>query len=335
MRERVSGLQHPDTLMLIYNLANCLDEQGKIEEARPFAQRAAEGARKVLGPDHPDALQYEKLHERLTIIEASAPALYERSYEAFERAEYEQAERLALRSIDKAKQEQPLDNSQLLRALDIAGECALQRSNAVIALAHFTNAANFIDKLADPLEWAHNLSAQARALAADLQYAQAERLLRQVVAIRSEKLSPEHPDTLRRRGTLADVLVKQGKAAEAEAEYRALIQILQRVLGAEHAETVNSRVGLALVLQRRGKFAEAEAEHREVVQIAERVFGPEHPGTLTARFNLATCLQRPSRAKEASEYARRAMEGRRKVLGSDHPDTKLAEQLYKQLSTTK
>jgi hypothetical protein len=30
-----------------------------------FAQRAADGARKTLGPEHPDAMKYEKLREEL------------------------------------------------------------------------------------------------------------------------------------------------------------------------------------------------------------------------------------------------------------------------------
>ena len=60
------GPEHPDTLMTCYNLARCLrDEGGKKKEAKEFAKRAAEGAQKVLGPEHPDTKTYEKVWQQL------------------------------------------------------------------------------------------------------------------------------------------------------------------------------------------------------------------------------------------------------------------------------
>ena len=53
------------TLDELFNLAGCLEAEVKIQEASTFAQRAAEGARKVLGPDHPDTKKYEQLKEEL------------------------------------------------------------------------------------------------------------------------------------------------------------------------------------------------------------------------------------------------------------------------------
>jgi hypothetical protein len=44
-----------------YDFACDLEHQGKIQEAKEFARRAAEGARKVLGADHPKTKKYEKL----------------------------------------------------------------------------------------------------------------------------------------------------------------------------------------------------------------------------------------------------------------------------------
>ena len=59
--ERVLGPDHPDTLDSCYSLAAGLKEQGKTQEAKEFARRATEGARKTLGPDHPSTKKYEKL----------------------------------------------------------------------------------------------------------------------------------------------------------------------------------------------------------------------------------------------------------------------------------
>ena len=59
--QRVLGPEHPDTVDSCYNLAAGLMHQGKNEEAKEFARRAAEGARKTLGPEHPSTRKYEKL----------------------------------------------------------------------------------------------------------------------------------------------------------------------------------------------------------------------------------------------------------------------------------
>jgi len=61
LREKVIGPGHPDTLDSCYDFASGLRHRGKIQEAKEFARRAAEGARKMLGPDHPSTRKYEKL----------------------------------------------------------------------------------------------------------------------------------------------------------------------------------------------------------------------------------------------------------------------------------
>jgi tetratricopeptide (TPR) repeat protein len=65
LQEKIIGPEHPDTLESCYNFASGLTHRGKIKEAKEFARRAAEGARKVLGPEHPSARKYEKLLQEL------------------------------------------------------------------------------------------------------------------------------------------------------------------------------------------------------------------------------------------------------------------------------
>jgi hypothetical protein len=66
LQEKVLGLEHPDTLRTCFNLAACLHSESETQEANAFAQRAADGARKVLGPERPDTKKYEQLlHEFL------------------------------------------------------------------------------------------------------------------------------------------------------------------------------------------------------------------------------------------------------------------------------
>jgi tetratricopeptide (TPR) repeat protein len=59
--EKAWGIGHPVTLELCEGYAECLKGEGKLPQAKELAQRAADGARKVLGPDHPNTKKYEKL----------------------------------------------------------------------------------------------------------------------------------------------------------------------------------------------------------------------------------------------------------------------------------
>jgi hypothetical protein len=61
LREKLVGATHPDTLESCYDFARGLFKQNKVAEAKTFAQRAVDGARKVLGANHPSTQKYEKL----------------------------------------------------------------------------------------------------------------------------------------------------------------------------------------------------------------------------------------------------------------------------------
>lgn len=66
LQEKVLGPQHPDTLSTCFYLARCLHAEGSKGEAKELAKRAVDGARKVLGQEHPDAKKYEQFLEELS-----------------------------------------------------------------------------------------------------------------------------------------------------------------------------------------------------------------------------------------------------------------------------
>jgi hypothetical protein len=51
--------------VLLSRAASCLRAQENASEAKVLAQRAADGARKTLGPEYPDTKKYEQLREEL------------------------------------------------------------------------------------------------------------------------------------------------------------------------------------------------------------------------------------------------------------------------------
>ena len=71
----------------------------------------------------------------------------------------------------------------------------------------------------------------ADARRSDGQYAEAERIEREVLAATRRVLGEEHPDTLLSANNLAGSLSGRGKQAEAERIYREVLGARRRILG--------------------------------------------------------------------------------------------------------
>ena len=65
LEENVLGPEHRDTLNACYNLAYQLGQQGKRDQAKALAERAAKGAAKVLDVNDPYTREYAKFLEEL------------------------------------------------------------------------------------------------------------------------------------------------------------------------------------------------------------------------------------------------------------------------------
>ncbi len=77
----------------------------------------------------------------------------------------------------------------------------------------------------------------ARYLGQQALYAQAEALLRKVLAVRKKALGPDHEATLVTRHSIARQMAERGDHAGAEAEFRDVLAAEVRLLGAEHPYT--------------------------------------------------------------------------------------------------
>ena len=65
LEENVLGPEHRDTLNACYNFAYQLGQQGKRDQAKALAERAAKSAAKILGVNDPYTREYAKFLEEL------------------------------------------------------------------------------------------------------------------------------------------------------------------------------------------------------------------------------------------------------------------------------
>ncbi len=118
-------------------------------------------------------------------------------------------------------------------------------------------------------------------------YAGAEQLARQALAVAERAFGPEHPDTATSLNNLAVVLPAQShQYGEVEPLLRRALTIREKVLGAEHPDTATSLNNLAGMLRDQDRYGEAEPFLRRALAIDEKVLGAEHPDTVDSLSNL-------------------------------------------------
>jgi tetratricopeptide (TPR) repeat protein len=120
------------------------------------------------------------------------------------------------------------------------------------------------------------LMAKADEFSQQGQYAQAEPLLRQVLAIFRRVQGPEHPDTVNSLNNLAVNLASQGKHSEAEVLLRQALAICRKAQGEPHVDTAKILNNLATTLEKQGKHAEAEELLHQTAAIPGKGQGDEH-----------------------------------------------------------
>jgi tetratricopeptide (TPR) repeat protein len=152
-------------------------------------------------------------------------------------------------------------------------------------------------------------------------YAEAERMIRQLLSDQERILGGEHPDTMASERILARLTGLQGRYEQAEQMYRDLLRDRMSRLGNEHPETLATRFGLAGIVERVGLYAEAEQMLRDLLADQQRILGEDHQECLEIRSGLARCIEDQHRYTEAEHAYQQLLADDVRVLGPDHPGT--------------
>ncbi|MEQ8767893.1 MAG: serine/threonine-protein kinase [Planctomycetota bacterium] len=138
---------------------------------------------------------------------------------------------------------------------------------------------------------------------------QAEALHRHVYEVRRGTLGEEHDDTLQSMNNLAAAVQDLGRSEEAERLYTELIALRDRRGESEAEITQIARNNLATMLSARGDLAAAEAVYRQLYETRRRVLGEADPKTIRVLNNLAVMRQRQEDLGGAAELYARVLEG--------------------------
>ncbi|HSE12567.1 MAG TPA: tetratricopeptide repeat protein [Rudaea sp.] len=164
-----------------------------------------------------------------------------------------------------------------------------------------------------------------RVLRLKADYAQAEPLLREALAIRRKVLPHDDPALIESLDDLAKLRQNRGEFRAANDLFHEALDAAQRYYGSDTIGTARYLDDYAANLDDFGRRTEAVAAYRKALAIRQKDLGAEDADVATSMLNLGTLLDDSRNYAEAVVLLERALAIRRKVFGPDHPLVGFAE----------
>ena len=141
-----------------------------------------------------------------------------------------------------------------------------------------------------------------------------ERMLRSC----TERVGPEHRDTLKIHSNLATWRAKSGDLTTAKKELETLLITQRRTLGPRHIDTLANIGNLASLRAEMGDVDGAIADFRDLLRIQEEELGDDHIDVITTRINLATWRMGVGDTSESLVELESIIRAQSHTLGKDH-----------------
>lgn len=151
-------------------------------------------------------------------------------------------------------------------------------------------------------------------------FALAQPLYEQALAIRREILGEEHPDTVKNRNDLSRLYSALGSYDNALSLLDHALSMHEDLLEIEDSETAKSLQNLACLYTLKGDYIRALPLFERVLAIYENILGEDHPDTASSLNNLASLCFKTGNRTRALSLSERSLAITEKTLGADHPN---------------
>ncbi len=240
---------------------------------------------------------------------------------------WEEAEPLAVRSLDLRRDLFPSDHPDVAASLNLAGWIAHERGRSREAVPLLHEAIRIRRTLgpAGERDLSRSLNDLGVIWNALGHYDSAQTVLEESLALRDRLFGPGHRTVGITANNLAAAHWFQSNVAEAARVQQRAMAALQQSVGPDHQRTIIALSNLATFRVTAGDLMGAERDYRDLLARQERLQGPGHPVTTQVRISLATVLTQqhtaspdPSRLEEAEAQFRLALDDYESRLGPKH-----------------
>lgn len=283
-----------------------LFQQGKYDEAIPYAERAFAMAQKELSTEHPD---YATNLENLGWVYLAA-GYYSKAVPAYTELISIKENLLGNQHPDYATLVNNLATLYYYIGDYVKAETyhleALQVRKKVLGEEH--------------PDYATSLDNLGALYAAVDDYEKAEPLYRQAMEIRKKILGETDDDFVTSLNNLASLYLSNGNYAKSEPLYLQAVSIRQKTKGEgsiEFATSINNLGALYLAI---GQYDKAEVAFIVSKEIREKLLGQNHPSFFISINNLSQLYAATGKYEKAIQLCQQTISNRKKVLGEEHPD---------------
>ncbi|MFM9024646.1 MAG: tetratricopeptide repeat protein [Planctomycetaceae bacterium] len=166
----------------------------------------------------------------------------------------------------------------------------------------------------------------AKALANEQKYADAEKEYREALRICEKNLGANHSETATCMDNLASCLRMQGRLQEALMFAKPALETRLHILGLFHDHTAQSLSNTGHLYRLLARFEEAEDALGKSLVVREKLLGVEHPCVAESLDRLASLRRDQGRFDDAINLGERALKIRKEKLGPDHILTGASQQ---------
>lgn len=285
IRENELGIEHSETGLAVFTLANIYSDLDEFERSESLYLRALAIREKALGKDH---ISIASILNNLGVLYkgrgdyVKAEQLYERVLKIRE-ANLEPNHLLIasvltnLANLISEKGENEKAVVFYKRALEIR-ENALGKDSAEVAVS-LTNLANLYENIEE-----------------------AEPLFRRSLEIKEKIYGADHQEVGQTLYNIARLYAGKGDFAKAEPLCRRSFEIFEKTLGAEHSMTSLPLNLLALIYKNTGEFEKAEDLFKQAIEIKKNSLGAFHPHLGGTYLNLANLYIAKGEIEKALEF---------------------------------
>jgi tetratricopeptide (TPR) repeat protein len=291
--EESLGPNHPNTAILLMNLAGSLQDVNRLTEAERLYRRALAITEKSFGQDHP----------------MMATALSNLGHLLQANNRLAEAEPLARRALAIAEKNFGPDHPELAICLNNLGHL-LRQTNRLAAAEVMMRRALAIDQKhlgPDHPMVAIRLNNLSLLLKDAGRFDEAEPMMRRALAIEEKAFGEDHPNIAIDLSNLGELLRATDRLEEAEQVARRALAIDESRLGPDHPNVAIRLNNLGLISHATNRPKEAEELIRRALAVDEKSLGPDDPMVAIRLNNLAELLRATKRPAKAEPLLHRAL----------------------------
>jgi tetratricopeptide (TPR) repeat protein/transcriptional regulator with XRE-family HTH domain len=151
-------------------------------------------------------------------------------------------------------------------------------------------------------------------------FAEAEKLLRQALAMREQIFGVDHLTTTEAVNALGVTITEMGHFEEAEQLLSRALAMRERQLGEAHLAVAETLYHLAHLYHSLGRYNEAETRYMQSLAMRQQLLGPLHLDVASILNYLGELYSDQNRLDEAEPFIRQALAIREQQLEPIHPD---------------